>query len=184
MNNIIIYASNYGATKDYANKLALELDANIINIKDVNPKYLDAYDLIVIGSGLYASGLNESKKILKILKMYKDSNKKFIIFTVGIADPENINTVKAINKLMVMAYPSEVCAEYKLFNLRGALNYKKLNMKHRAMMFMLKLMLKHKKEKTPEDEYILNTYGTQINFVNYETLNPIINYAKEIIETQ
>ena len=93
MNNIIIYASNYGATKDYANKLALELDANIINIKDVNPKYLDAYDLIVIGSGLYASGLNESKKILKILKMYKDSNKKFIIFTVGIADPENINTL-------------------------------------------------------------------------------------------
>ncbi len=173
MNKLVIYGSIYGATKDYANELANSIDANIVSIKDIDANDLDAFDVIVIGSGIYASGLVASKKIHKILKNYKDKNKKFIVYTVGIADPKN--NAKHLHDLVYKQLPKEECATFELFHLRGCLDYSKLSLKHKIMMFMLKQMIKHKKQKTIEDEYILKTYGSVVNFVDFDTLKPIVD---------
>jgi menaquinone-dependent protoporphyrinogen IX oxidase len=51
---LVMYFSKYGHTKKYAEWIALELNGDIYNIKNIKSSILKNYDAIILGSGLYA----------------------------------------------------------------------------------------------------------------------------------
>ena len=77
----MIYKSISGFTKKYAEWIAEELKADLLEYKNTNIDQLRIYDLIIFGGSLHAvgiSGVNIIKKNLHIL-----TDKKIIIFTTG-----------------------------------------------------------------------------------------------------
>ena len=68
----------------------------------------------------------------------------------------------------------------KVFFLRGVLDYSKLNLKHKTMMWMLVNYLKRKPEKDlPKDgDKLISTYGKTVNFIDRNSIKPLIRYAK------
>lgn len=67
-----------------------------------------------------------------------------------------------------------------IFHLRGCIDYGKLNFMHRSMMNMVKKGVDKKPEesRTEEDIQMLETFGDKVNFVDKNTVMPIIELAK------
>ena len=66
----------------------------------------------------------------------------------------------------------------KFFHLRGGINYKKLGIIHKSMMWMLKVIIsrKNKKELSDDDIELLDTYGKKVDFTDKNTLTPLLSY--------
>ena len=57
MNGIILYQSRYGTTKKYANWLKNETGFTCLKTKSTNINEIIKYDIIILGGGIYASGI-------------------------------------------------------------------------------------------------------------------------------
>ena len=176
MKSLIIYGSHYGTTKRYAEKLVQMANIPIANYKDI--KELAGYDLIIHFGGLYAGGVTGLKRSVKLLPQ----NAKFIIVTVGLADVDDENNTNNIKKALSKQVPKEILKSTLIFHLRGGINYKELNLKHRMMMAFLYSRLKKlpEEKKTPEIKALIETYNSKVDFVDYDSLNQIIKAIKQI----
>ncbi|MGF6989506.1 menaquinone-dependent protoporphyrinogen IX oxidase [Lachnospiraceae bacterium PF1-21] len=172
MKNIaVIYKSHYGTTKQYAEWIAEELDATLLERKAASPSDLLKYDLVIHGGGLYASG------ILGIDLVVKNPVNNLIIFSVGMANPETTDYTEIIHKNI----PEGLREKTKIFHLRGGMDYGKLSIPHRGMMAMMKKMTIDKKseaELTAEDIAFRDTYGGNIHFTDKATIAPLILYVR------
>ena len=82
----VVYASEYGSAETYAEWLAQELDVQALSIKKTKPELLSESTILIYGGGLYASGIKGLKEFKKKCGTFQ--NKKVVIFTVGLADPQ------------------------------------------------------------------------------------------------
>jgi menaquinone-dependent protoporphyrinogen IX oxidase len=167
----VIYQSHYGTTKKYAEWIAEELGAELLERKKVSVVALDGYDIIVYGGGLYASG------ILGVDLVTKNHIDHLVVFTVGLANPQTTDYSAIIKK----NFPGESCQPDKVFHLRGGIDYKKLNLIHRGLMAMLKNASEKKPEteRTEETKEILRTYGGMVDFTDRETISPLVAFVRE-----
>jgi len=79
---LITFCSNTGNTEKVANNMKDGLkdhDVDIIPVKDVDPKTLNSYDIVFLGSGVYASRIDISAVTL-IKKAVPDLPAKFVYF--------------------------------------------------------------------------------------------------------
>lgn len=90
---IILYKSKYGATKKYADWIAQETGFACSEITNVKVADVMEYDIVVIGGGIYASGVAG----LSFLKKHINSleGKKIIVFCDGASPYEE----KAFNEI-------------------------------------------------------------------------------------
>jgi len=175
---LIIYYSKYGTTKQYSEWIAADLEGDIYNINNFKNINLANYNTIILGSGLYAGNI---KGINLLIKNYENiKNKKIVIFTCGLADYSKPKNINEIYKRIENVVPKEILQNIKIFYLRGGINYKKLSLIHKIMMWMLKNMVaKNKKENIDEEDIaFLETYGKTLDFTNKDTVSDIITYCK------
>lgn len=176
----VIYASKYGSTETYARWIAEELDAGLYLVKAVSAEMLQDYDAVIYGGGLYAGGVDGLPAMVKQLSNMQ--NKPFILFTCGIADPQDPENMEHIRRELRKVLPPDLEARTTFFHLRGRLNYKQLNLVHRAMMAMLKRMILKKDPASlrAEDQQILETYGKDVNFIDRASIEPIVAYVRAL----
>ncbi|MCL2398019.1 MAG: flavodoxin domain-containing protein [Defluviitaleaceae bacterium] len=162
----VIYKSKYGYTKRYAQWIAQELDAVLLDAVSVKPAQLMDYDIVIYGGGLYAGGIDG------IGLVAKNPCKALVVFTVGLADPAVIDYTDILIKSRLESV--------KVFHLRGGIDYEKLSVVHKGMMAVLNKVLskKNETELSEEDKAILATYGQKIDFVDESAIAPIIAYAQ------
>ncbi len=172
----VIFKTKYGSTKKYAEWISEALECDIFEGSKINIDLLADYDIIIYGGGLYASGINGIDLITKNYDKLK--NKKLIVFTVGLADP---NIKSQFTPILNKNFNQEMLEGINIFHLRGGIDYKKLGLVHKSMMAMLKRMVKSKKEEelTDEDRMMLETYGDIVDFTDKTTIEPILAFAKE-----
>ena len=169
MNTLIIYGSQYGTTKRYAEKFAELTDFPIASYEHINS--LTDYEQIIYFGGLYAGGVKGLKKTVKKLS----PNTKLIIVTVGLADvcdKENINNIRNSLRKQV---PSYLLNDSSVFHLRGGIDYQKLTFKHKTMMTLLYNKAKRlpKEKQTAEVKAMMETFDTKVDFVDFTALNQI-----------
>jgi len=167
----VVYKSKYGSTKKYAEWIAEELGADLMEASETNAGSLAEYRTIIYGGGLYASGINGVSLITKNYQKLRDKN--LIVFTVGLADPQ---IKEQFIPIIEKNFTEEMRGKIKIFHLRGGMDYKALGVMHRAMMSMLKRMVdkKDEGEKTEEDRQMLETYGGTVDFTDRNTVEPLI----------
>ena len=78
---IILYRSRYGATAKYAEWLAEETCFDIMQTREASIEKLHRYDTIVLGGGVYASGIAGIGFLRKNLKQLQ--GKRLAVFCVG-----------------------------------------------------------------------------------------------------
>ena len=173
MSNIIIYGSNYGTTKQYAEELSRRTNIEVISFKNV--KKINDYDNIIYLGGLYAGGVLGMSKTIK--KLNNISSKKIIITTVGLSDPTDETNKNNIRNNMKSQIPKEIFEKAKIFHLRGGIDYSKLNFAHKTMMKLLYNAVKNlpEEKQTAENRAMIETYNKKVDFIDFSSLDKIIN---------
>lgn len=169
---VVIYKSKYGSTKQYAQWISEALDADLFDVAKVRD--LGQYQTIVYGGGLYASGIIGSDVLVKNYELLKE--KRIVVFTVGLAKPQLTDYTKIIE----MNFPPEMRETIKIFHLRGAMDYKQINIKHKTMMALLIKKIKKIEEKDRDEEVklMLQTYGKTVDFTDKSTISDLVDYCK------
>ena len=171
---LIIYGSRYGSTKRYAERLAEMTGLEAVEYKAV--KDLGDYDRIVYLGSLYAGGVMGLKQTVGKMS----PRQELIVSTVGLADPSDASNVAHIRQSIKDQIPAHFYDESRLFHLRGAIDYTKLNLKYRLMMSLLakKVAKLSEEQQNAETRAMLETYGKQVDFVDFSSLQPIVDKIK------
>ena len=180
MKQIIIYGSQYGSTQRYAEKLSEQTSIPAVSYNQL-PDLSEMKTIIYLG-GLYAGGVLGLKKALRFFPVHDEF--KLILVTVGLADPKDSENQENIDANLQKQLPEKLLHQTKIFHLRGAIDYKKLNVGHKALMALLyQSVRKTAFEKlTAENRAFIETYGKQADFIDFQTLQPILQeIQKEII---
>ena len=164
MNILVSYGSKYGTTKRYAQWIAEELACDLADSRELTPERLKPYDVIIHGGGLYAGGLCGINTIVKHFGVISD--KQIILFSCGLADPEDPENVAHIESGLEKVLTPEMREKIRQFHLRGGIDYSRLGLTHKAMMAMLRrVMLKKGYDNLrSEDQMMLDTYGGTVDF--------------------
>lgn len=170
----VIYKSKYGSTKKYAQWIAQELDSDLFDVTQVNAEALGQYQTIIFGGGLYASGIIGSDFLVKNYDLLKE--KRIVVFTVGLANPQMTDYTHIIEK----NFKPMMRESIKIFHLRGAIDYKNINITHKAMMAMLKKKVSKidEKDRDEESKMMLETYGQTVDFTDRSAINDLLKYCR------
>lgn len=169
----VTYKSNYGTTKKYAEWLAKELQADLFEQKVFPVHQITDYDLIIHGGGLYAGGILGSKFL------QKHPERHYILFTVGLADPQTTDYTKILDRNL----PTDLRHKTKVFHFRGGIDYQKLSRVHLTMMKMMKkLNFDHKRyeDLSSEDQQFIDTYGKKVDFTNHQAIELLVTYIRTL----
>lgn len=177
---VVIYESKYGSTRCYAQWIAEELACPLFERKKFKPQDFKKYDVVIYGGGLYAGGISGIKLLTKSENLL--SGKKVILFTCGLANPEDPFNTSAIRKALEKVLSPEMLKQIRLFHLRGGIDYSRLSLVHRSMMAMLRRVLLKKDAKSlrAEDRQLLDTYGKCVDFTDRKSIQPLTGYVKSL----
>ena len=105
---------------------------------------------------------------------------RLIIVTVGLADVSDEENINNIRRSIRKQVPARVMENTMVFHLRGGIDYKKLNFKHKTMM----TLLYNKAKKLPEEKKnaevraMIETFNSTVDFVDYHALDQIAEAIK------
>ena len=177
MGAIIIYGSCYGTAKVYAEALAEQMKCKVLSYYKV--KAPDGYETIVYVGGLYAGGVMGMAKTAK--KISADKCKRFVVITVGLADPDDEKNVQNIRKAAIRQIPNSLADRTEFYHLRGGIDYEKLSFRHRMMMKLLYEQVKKQPvgEQDTDTRAMIETYGQKVSFVDTECLEDIVKKLED-----
>lgn len=177
MKSMIVYGSQYGTTRFYAEKLSELTGIEAISYEQAAD--VSGCELVIYLGGLYAGGVKGLKRTVK----YFPQQAELILITVGLADPADPENVKNIRASLQKQLPENVYKSARIFHLRGGIDYKQLTFKHKTMMKLLYNSVKNTppEEMTAETKAMIETYNQKVNFVDETTLKPIVNEIEKIL---
>ncbi len=141
MKGIILYRSKYGATKRYADWLAQETGFDCMETSKANIDYIKNYDAIILGGGIYASGIAGIGFLKK--NMNKLQGKKVVVFCDG-ASPYEEDAFRQI----VEHNMTGVLMDVPCFYCRGAWNMDAMSFADKTL---CKMLQKTVGKKNPDD---------------------------------
>ncbi len=167
MRTIIIYASKYGSTRQYAEWLGNETGYPIFNIKDIQADIIKDYQRVIVGSSVHMGRLDISSWMNKHWHLMED--KPVILFSVNGTPPEQ---KEELQKILEFSLPKHILENVNYFPLQGRLIYAELNFWHKLLVKMMKKMDKH-----PGSNLVLEDYDNvrKENLVNLK--NHIVSPA-------
>lgn len=168
---IITYGSQYGSAEHYARKFADCTGFLILPYREV--KNLSGYARVIHFGALYAGGVLGLRQIMQQLP----AKAEFIIVTVGLADVQDAENIQHIRSAIRRKISEDVFRRTRIFHLRGAIDYSKLNLKHRTMMALLYAKARGlpEEKKNAETQAMIETYGKQVSFVDDTAVIALVN---------
>lgn len=167
----ITYSTCYGSSREYAALLGRMLGVEAVESSSYRPS---DESMIIHFGGLYAG----SMKGLKDIALRMPHSAELVAVSVGVANPTLPDNAARIDADIRRCLPSSVLPRTTIFCLRGRLLYSRLSPKHRAMMWILCRFIERKKARSEEDDLILSTYGTDIDFFDPASIAPISEYVR------
>lgn len=128
---IITYGSQYGSAEHYARKFAECTGFPVLPYREV--KCLSDDARVIHFGALYAGGVLGLRQVVPLLS----PKAQFVIVTVWLADVQDGKNIQHIRNAIRRQLPEDVLGRTRIFHLRGAIDYGKLSLKHRAMMALL-----------------------------------------------
>ncbi len=167
MKTVVIYNSQTGFTKRYAEWIAEESGADCFELKEAKKKNLDEYDAIVYGGWACAGNISKIGWFKSNINKWAD--KKLIVFCVG-GSPEDNPDIDAFLKNAFKDSEKKV----DVFYCQGGFNYEKMSVSSKVMMKMFTNMLKSKKDKTPEEENMIKMISSSYDISDKKYIKPIL----------
>ena len=173
MKTLIIYTSQTGFTKKYADWLAQKTGGDLLDLKDAQKKndaFFDGYEAIVYGGWVMAASVVKVKWFLNKAASWK--GKKLAVYCVG-GSPNDNPDVEVMLKNML----NDEQREYiRAFYCQGGFNYERMNAPSRLAMKMFVSALKKKKDPTEEEKIMTEMVAKSYDISDEKYLEPVIDY--------
>lgn len=176
MKNLVIYTSQTGFTKRYAEWLSARINADLLTIQDAKKKktsYFDQYDAIVYGGWAMAGSVVNSKWFLQKAEEWK--NKKLAVFCVGASPAETPDVAQNLKKLLT----DEQRTYIKAFYCQGGLDYSKMNVASRMAMNLFASALSKAKNPSKQDKDMAEMISHSYDISDEKYIEPIVRYIEE-----
>ncbi len=173
MKTIVIYNSQTGFTKRYAQWIAEEAGADCLALSAAKKKDLAAYEAIIFGGWACAGGIRKIKWFKGNMDKWED--KTLIAFCVGASPMDNPEIDIALKRNFSKPEQQKV----KTFYCPGGLNYEKMSTPSKLMMKMFVKTLKAKKDKTREEEIMVKMISSSYDISDKKYIEPILQYLKK-----
>ncbi|MBR5386138.1 MAG: flavodoxin [Clostridiales bacterium] len=175
MKTLIIYTSQTGFTKKYAEWLAQKTGGDMLELKEAQKKddaFFTGYEAIVYGGWVMAASVVKVKWFLNKAASWK--GKKLAVFCVGGSPNDNPDIEGMLKNMM-----TDEQREYiKAFYCQGGFNYERMNAPSRLAMKMFVSALKKKKDPTEEEKIMTQMVATSYDISDEKYLEPIVDYLK------
>ena len=160
---VIVYTSNTGHTADYSKILGAKIGLPVYTLSEATKKLQKGTEIIYLG-WLFANNIKGYKKATK---KYKIS----AICAVGLCDTGT--AVAEVRKA------NSISEETPLFTLQGGLDKTKLRGINKFMINMLTKGLSSIKERTENDERMLELLTHDKNYVSEENITAFMKWFNE-----
>ena len=175
MKTLIIYTSQTGFTKKYAQWIAERMHADLLELTEARKKdagFFDAYQAIVYGGWAMAGTLVKVKWFLDKAAAWKD--KRLAVFCVGGSPNDNPDIAIMLRKLLTDEQRQYIAAFY----CQGGFNYEKMNAPSRLAMKLFVGMLKRKKDATEAEKTMAQMITSSYDISDIKYTDPIVEYLQ------
>ena len=176
MKTIIVYSSQTGFTKRYADWLAEELGTEPITLaeaKKQSDQYFEDADAIVYGGWAMAGKVVNSEWFTQRIPQWK--GKKLALFCVGASPNENPEVETALHN----ALTEEERAHAKAFYCQGGLSYEKMKLPSRLVLKAFASMIRKKKDATEQEKMMGEMISHSYDISDRKFINPIVTYVQQ-----
>lgn len=169
----VIYNSQTGFTKRYAEWIAEATGADCFELSVAKKKSLTEYEAIIYGSWACAGSISKISWLKGNIEKWTD--KKLIAFCVGGSPIENPEIAIFLDKIFSESERKRV----KTFYCPGGFHYEKMSTSSKLMMKMFVKMLKAKKDKTEEEQEMIKMISSSYDISDKKYIEPILQYLKQ-----
>lgn len=166
MKSIVIYKSNTGFTKKYAEWIAEALSCDLVPIeqlKSVNP---ESYDALIFGGWFFAGSIQGLKECKESLLSFKG---KKAVFATGATPSGASESAQAMNNCLTEDERKDIGTFY----MDGGLKYDQMSFVHKSMMKMMCAMMK-KQHGADSEEY--KRVSQSFDATEKSKIEPLISY--------
>jgi len=168
MKTVVIYNSQTGFTKRYAEWIAEETDAECFELSVAKKKSFDTYDAIIFGGWACAGSISKLSWFKGNIDKWNE--KKLIAFCVGGSPLENPEILPALRQ----NFSDSEWEKVNVFYCPGGFNYEKMSVPSKLMMKMFLKALKSKKDKTEQEEVMVKMIASSYDISDKKYIEPIL----------
>lgn len=172
MKTIVIYNSQTGFTKRYAEWIAEATGADCLELSIAKKKDLTAYEAIIYGGWACAGSISKIGWFKGNIDKWAD--KKLIVFCVGGGPIDNPEIETALKQIFNESEQKRV----NTFYCPGGFNYEKMSVPSKLMMKMFVKTLKAKKDKTEEEQAMIKMITSSYDISDKKYIEPILQCLK------
>ena len=176
MKTLIIYTSQTGFTKRYAEWIAEKTGGDLLELKDAQKKsddYFKDFDAICYGGWLMAANVVKVKWFFEKTNNWK--NKRLALFCVGGSPNDNPD----VDVFLQNVITEEQRKYIKVFYCQGGFNYEKMKTPSRIAMKMFVSALKNKKDATEKEKVMAEKMASSYDISDIKYIEPIVMYLGE-----
>ena len=173
MKTIVIYNSQTGFTKRYAEWIAETAGADCLELSIAKKKDLTAYEAIIYGGWAHAGSISKIGWFKGNIDKWAD--KKLIVFCVGGGPIDNPEIETALKQNFNESEQKRV----NTFYCPGGFNYEKMSIPSKLMMKMFVKTLKAKKDKTEEEQAMIKMITSSYDISDKKYIEPILECLKK-----
>lgn len=168
MKAVVIYHSQTGFTKRYAQWIAEETGADCIALSAAKKKSMDTYEAIVFGGWACAGSIRKLSWFKGNMDKWKD--KKLIVFCVGASPIDSPEIEPALKQ----NFNESQLKKVNIFYCPGGLNYEKMSAPSKFMMKMFVKTLEAKKQKTEAEKEMVKMISASYDISDKKYIEPIL----------
>ena len=173
MKTIVIYNSQTGFTKRYAEWIAEAAGADCLELSAAKKKDLTAYEAIIFGSWACAGSISKVRWFEGNIDNW--AGKKLIAFCVGGSPIENPEIEAALKQIFNDSERKKV----DIFYCPGGFNYEKMSAPSTLMMKMFIKALKAKKDKTEAEQVMIKMISSSYDISDKKYIELILQCLKK-----
>jgi len=173
MKTVVIYTSQTGFTRRYAQWIGEETGAECLDLAEAKGKNLDAYDTIVYGGWACGGGISKLHWFQEHMERWK--GKKLIVFCVGASPADSPDIEPALEKNFTEAQLQRV----RVFYCPGGFNYEKMPAPSRLAMCLFRAALGARRNQTEADKQMLKMISGSYDISDRRYIGPIVNAVRE-----
>lgn len=168
MKTIVIYHSQTGFTKRYAQWIAEAAGAECVEFSAAKKKELGTYEAVVFGGWACAGGISKLGWFKSNIDRWRD--KKLIVFCVGASPMKNPDLEADLKRNFTEAELNRI----SVFYCPGGLNYEKMPAPSKLAMKTLIAVLGAKKNRTKAEQDMVKMISASYDISDRKYIEPII----------
>lgn len=173
MKTLVIYTSQTGFTKRYAEWIAEAAGGDCLELSLAKKRDLSEYEAIVFGGWLCAGGISKIDWFKRNIENWP--GKKLAVFCVGGSPMESPDIAPFLER----SFTAAERARLKAFYCPGGFNYEIMPAPSKLMMKMFAAALKAKKDKTEAEKAMAEMISKSYDISDKKYIDPILKYVNK-----